>query len=134
MTCRVDERVAVCNLERIANELRAVIGLGDGKVSANKVSVRRNSSAVVDFRVVGRNEQNWHDPQPAFQSQRGGDFARNKAKDSSASSAKSSRDRTGKGRQLHVIDLAAHLTTSVTRGSVVSILWHDQRLHLEGIR
>ena len=32
MSCRVDERVAVGNLKRIANDLRAVIGLGDNKV------------------------------------------------------------------------------------------------------
>jgi hypothetical protein len=78
MSCRVDERVAVRNLERIGNELRAVIGLRESKIFAYKVSVRRNFSAV-DFRVVGRNEQNWHDPQPALQCQRRGDFARYKS-------------------------------------------------------
>src|SRR6478736_623670 len=78
MFCRVDERVAVRNIERIGNELGAVIGRGESKVFANKVSVRRNFSAV-DFGVVGRNEQNWHDPQPALQCQRRGDFGRYKS-------------------------------------------------------
>jgi hypothetical protein len=50
MFCRVDERVAVGNLECIGNELGAVIGLGESKVFANKVFVRCNFSAV-DFRV-----------------------------------------------------------------------------------
>jgi hypothetical protein len=75
MFCRVDERVAVSNLERIGNELRAVIGLRESKVFANKVSVRCNFSALVDFRVVGRNEQKWHDPQAALQCHCSGDFA-----------------------------------------------------------
>jgi hypothetical protein len=79
MSCRVDERVAVRNLERIGNELRAVIGLRESEIFAYKVSVRRNFSAV-DFRVVGRNEQNWHDPQAALQCQRAGDFARDGGK------------------------------------------------------
>src|SRR5438552_1296515 len=80
MSCRVDERVAIGDLERIANELRAVIGLSESKVFVNAVSVSRNSSAVIDFRVVGRNEQNWRDPQPALQCRGAGDFARAKGK------------------------------------------------------
>jgi hypothetical protein len=69
MFCCVDERVALGNLERIGNELGAVIGLRENKVFANKVFVCRNFPAV-DFRVVGRNEQNWHDPQPDLQCRR----------------------------------------------------------------
>src|SRR5262245_36740894 len=78
MFCGVDERVAVGNLERIGNELGAVIGLGESKVFANKVFVRCNFSGV-DFRVIGWNKENWHDPQPALQCQRRGDFARYKS-------------------------------------------------------
>jgi hypothetical protein len=51
MTCHVHERIAVGNLERIGNELGAVIGLGESKVFANKVFVRCNFFAV-EFRVV----------------------------------------------------------------------------------
>src|SRR5207342_2443512 len=79
MSCRVDERVAVGDLERISNQLRAVIGLSKSKVFPNKVFVRGNFSAV-DFRVVGRNEQNRHHPQSALQCQGGGDFAHGKGK------------------------------------------------------
>ena len=77
--CHVHERIAVGNLERVGNELSAVIGLSESKVFANKVFVRSNFSAV-DFRVVGRNEQNPHHPQSALQCQGGGDFAHGKGK------------------------------------------------------
>src|SRR4029453_13139491 len=79
MLCRVDERVAVRNLERMSNELRTVIGLRESKIFSYKVPERRNFSTV-DFRVVRRNEQNWHDPQPALQRQRAGDFGRDNGK------------------------------------------------------
>src|SRR5262245_52893309 len=79
MLCRVDERIAFRNLEHIGNELGAVIGLRESKIFACKVSVHCNFFAV-DFRVVRRNEQNWHDPQPALQCQRGGDFGHDKGK------------------------------------------------------
>src|SRR6516162_8790290 len=79
MLCRVDERVAVGNLERIGNELRVVIGLRKSQVFPNKVFVRCNFSALVDFRVVGWNEQNWYDPQAAL-SHRASDSARDEGK------------------------------------------------------